>query len=416
MKILMVDKYYFVKGGVERYIFELKKVLESHGHDVIPFSMKSNLNEDSPYSKYFVENIDFNIESKVEKFLQSFRITGRVIYSFHAKKKLKQLIQKTRPDIAHLHMIDHQISPSILHVLKRYKIPALQTVHQYKFVCPNARMYIDHKNEICERCLGGKFYHSLLQRCHKHSLLASALVTIESYFHHLIKIYDTIKLFHVPSQFIGKKLEEGGIPVSKIHYQLLTIDLDNYACNTKSSDYIVYYGRLSPEKGVLTLLKAFQKLRTNVPLKIIGEGPERSVLETYKNQNCMKNVTFLGYQSGKQLIESLANSMFVVVPSEWYENSPLTIYESFALGKPVIGARIGGIPEFIQDGVNGYLFQSGNVNELASKMETLLEDTKKVFELGKNAREFAENHFAPEIHYKRLLSVYHTLLNRERKK
>jgi len=411
----MIDKYYFVKGGVERYLFEIKKILESHGHDVIPFSMKNDSNEESPYSEYFVNNIEFNIESRLARLCQSFRIIGRVIYSFHAKRKLKKLIERIQPDIAHLHMIDHQISPSILHVLKRYKIPALQTVHQYKLVCPNARMYIDHKNEICERCLGGRFYHALVQKCHKHSFSASLLVGVECYLHQFLQIYDTIQLYHVPSRFMGSKLEQGGIPAGKIHYQFLTLDMENYGYHKEYLKYIIYYGRLSPEKGVYTLLKAFQKLNTEVELKIIGDGPVRESLESYASQHRKKNITFLGYKGGKELIKLLANSMFVVVPSEWYENSPLTIYEPFSLGKPVIGARIGGIPEFIQDEVNGYLFESGNVDELAVKMETLIKSPNKIEEFGKNARDFAERNFAPEVHYKNLMSLYCTLLKKERK-
>jgi len=414
MKILMIDKYYWVKGGVERYMFELKKVFESHGHEIIPFSMKNPENEKSPYSKYFVENIDFIIESRVKKFLQSFRIISRVLYSFQAKKRLELLIKQTRPDIAHLHLIDHQISPSILHVLKKHGIPVMQTVHHYKLVCPNARMYINHKKEICERCLGGKYYHAFFQKCHMHSFAASLLVTIESYLHRLLKIYDIIQIFHVPSRFIGEKLKEGGIPSNKIHYHFLTIDLNEHKYHEKFEKYIVYYGRLALEKGILTLLKAFLELQSDVKLKIIGEGPERSILESYVNQNHIKNVSFLGYKGGKDLINLLANSMFVVVPSEWYENSPLTIYEPFSLGKPVIGAKIGGIPEFILNGENGYLFESGNAEELAAKMEALLKAPDDVAAFGKSARKFALKHFTPEIHYDYMLTLYQTLIKSER--
>jgi glycosyltransferase involved in cell wall biosynthesis len=415
MKILMVDKYYWVKGGVERYMFELKKVFESNGHEIIPFSMKNSQNEESPYSKYFVENIDFNIESRIKRIVHGFKITGRVLYSFHAKRRLQQLLEKTKPDIAHIHMIDHQISPSILSVLKKRRIPVLQTIHNYKFGCPNGQMYIDHKNEICERCIDGKYYHAVLQRCHKDSLAASLLVTVESYLHHLFRVYESIQRFHVPSRFIGGKLEKTGVPASKIYYHPLMIDLDEFRYNEGFSNTIVCYGRLSAQKGIITLLKAFQELSLDtVVLKIIGEGPDRPHLEDFVKQNHIRNVSFLGYKGGKELVDLLAQSMFVVVPSRGYENSPLTILEPFALGKPVIGARIGGIPELIQDGVNGYLFELGNHIELARKMDALIKAPDRVRVFGKRARAFALDKFEPKNHYRNMLALYQTLLNRER--
>ena len=263
----------------------------------------------------------------------------------------------------------------------------------------------------------GKYYHAVLKKCHKDTLAASLLVAVESYFHRFLKVYDIIQLFHVPSRFIGTLLEKSGVPARKIYYHCLTIDLDRFKYSKNFSNVIVCYGRLVAQKGILTLLQAFQMLESqDVTLKIVGEGPEKSSLESYVKENHIDRVSFVGYQGGQDLIKLLANAMFVVVPSQGYENSPLTILEPFALGKPVIGTRIGGIPELIRDGENGYLFELGNAESLASKMEALLKAPDDVAAFGRSAREFALNHFAPGIHYKAMLTLYQKLIKSERNK
>ena len=225
MKILMVDKYYFIKGGAERYYFELSKILTDKGHEVIPFSMKHESNFSTQYNKFFVENIEYNLPSLSDKITKSVKIFGRMIYSFQAKQRVEKLIQLTQPDIAHLHMIDHQISPSILHVFKKYKIPVIQTVHQYKMVCPNYRLYNMYKQKICEKCINGNYFFPIIEKCHRDSRIAGAMISIESYIHKIMKIYkNNVSIFHVPSHFMGAKLKEIGIPDSQIRHLFYTID------------------------------------------------------------------------------------------------------------------------------------------------------------------------------------------------
>lgn len=174
MKILMVDKYFFIKGGAERYYFELKVLLEKHGHEVIPFSMRHMENFPSAWERYFVDNIEFNDLSDLRKIRMAPKIIGRVLYSTTAKQALEKLITAVKPDLAHLHMIDHQISPSILHVLQKHDIPVLQTCHQYKLICPSYRLLVMRENRLCEKCVTGHFYHAIAERCHKDSVAASA--------------------------------------------------------------------------------------------------------------------------------------------------------------------------------------------------------------------------------------------------
>ena len=411
MKILMVDKYHFIKGGAERYLFELTKILRQNGHTVLPFSMKHPDNFPSKYEKYFVDNIDYRLISSRQKWVKGFFIAGRMIYSLHAKKRLEKLIEDERPDIAHIHMIDHQISPSILHVLKKHGIPVIQTVHTYKLVCPNYRLFNMHTKQICEKCLGGNYWYPAFEKCHMDSRVASALLGLETTIHKLMGIYEkNVDLFHVPSRFMGQKIACAKIGLKKIYHLFYTIGLDSYRPNYGFDDYLIYYGRLAKEKGVLTLIKAMTKIN-KLPLLIVGEGPHRDELVKYSQKKCLDNITFLGKKSGEELKSLVAKSRFVVVPSEWYDNSPLVIYESFALGKPVIGSNLGGIPELITHGETGLIFEAGDPDDLSEKILYILDHPKRNKQYGMAARKKAEEVFSPEFHYEKIITRYHALLN-----
>lgn len=409
LKILKINKYYFIMGGSERYYFELTKVLKSRGHDVIPFAMKHPSNFDSEYSRYFVDQIEFNYGSPLQKLIKTPQIAGRIIYSLHSKTRLEQLIDACKPDIAHLHMIDHQLSPSILHVLKKHDIPVVQTVHQYKLVCPNYRLYIAEKGQICEKCVKGSALHPIIEKCHKGSRFASTLIALESFTHRKMKIYDIIDKFHVPSGFMGKKLAEGGIPQDKIFNMFYTINLDDYPFSNVFDDYFIYYGRLSHEKGILTLLKAMDAFRSS-RLLVVGDGPQRPELEQYVAQNGLSNVKFMGNKSKDELKNLVSRAQFVVVPSEWYDNSPLVIYESFSMGRPVIGADIGGISELVDHEENGFLFIPGDVVDLKDKMNHLLHNPKLMRNFGRNGRDKAEREFSPDPHYEKMYQLYLDLM------
>lgn len=408
MKILMVNKYYFVKGGSERYLFDLKELLEQHGHEIIPFAMHDDQNVASEYRQYFVDHVDYDAPFSMKKIKEA----GRLIYSFHARKQIEALIEATKPDVAHLHMIDHQISPSILHSLRKYRIPVVQTVHQYKLVCPNYRFYIEHENKICEKCLGGKFCQSILTRCHKNSLTASALIALEAYAHKFLKTYqNNVGLFHTPSAFMKQMLIKGGIDERKVEHHFLVTWLDQFPFTPIYEDYFVYLGRLSPEKGVLTLLKAMTRVKRS-KLILIGDGPQRAELEAFARDHNINNAEFVGYKNKSEVKELMSHASFSVIPSEWYENSPLVIYEAFSMGKPVIGATIGGVTEFIQPGKDGWHFAPGNDAQLAECINALLDHQNQLAAMGKNAREKAEKNFAPEEHYRWIHGVYESLIHR----
>ncbi|MFQ5628465.1 MAG: glycosyltransferase family 4 protein, partial [bacterium] len=289
------------------------------------------------------------------------------------------------------------------------------TCHQYKLVCPSYRLFIMHKNEICEKCVTGRFYNAAFERCHKNSLAASMLVAAEGYIHRLMKIYNLIDIFHVPSHFLGQKLQEGGFSPEKIWHSFYTINLQDYPFHPDAQDYFIYYGRLSEEKGILTLLKAMKQAPES-KLRIAGDGPQRRDLEAFAKRESLQNVEFLGNKDHKALVPLIQNSKFVVVPSEWYDNSPLVIYESFSMGKPVIASTLGGMPELVDDGENGMHFHAKDVEALANKIRNLWRNPALCVKMGKNARKKAELEFSPETHYDRIMGLYERLLASKRRR
>jgi glycosyltransferase involved in cell wall biosynthesis len=411
MKILMANKYYFIRGGSERYFFELKSILESHGHSVIPFAMKHPDNFATPYEKYFVDQIEFDRESAWQTLRDMPRIAARVIYSMQARERLERLIRLVSPDIAHLHMIEHQISPSILHSLKKYGIPVVMTAHQSKIICPNYRLFNWNTMKICEKCLDGKYYHPILEKCHKNSRLAGLLICIEAYVHKWLKLYSgNIDLLLVPSRFLGQKLKEAGFRGPDIEHQFSTIQMDTYTPSYGSDDYYLYFGRLEGAKGLGTLLAAAARL-PEAKLCIIGEGPERKSLEQWILEHRLNHISILGARYGDALKRLISRSRFVVVPSECYENSPLVVYESSAMGKPVIGSRIGGIPELIDHEKTGLLFEAGDADGLTEKISRLWYHPDVACRYGKQARKKAEHEFSPSVHYERMIARYERLVN-----
>lgn len=361
----------------------------------------------TPYSNFFIENIDFVESLKIFNLKKSLNVLARAIYSRQSRKLIMDLIRKTNPDLAHLHTIHHHISPSILYEFKKYKIPTVWTIHDYALVCP-ATLFLSN-GEICEDCLGNKYYMAIINKCKYGSLAASAVASIETYVHHAIKILKMVDVLIAPSLFIKNKLVQHGVEKEKIVHIPNCIDTKLFVPNFVNGDYIVFLGRLSKEKGVKTLLRAIKNIHT-IKLLIIGIGPIEEELKEEVRVNNLSNIIFTGYKHQHEIIALIRNAAFVVIPSEWYENLPMAIIEAFALGKPVVASRIGGIPEIVDDGVNGFLFEMGNANELANKIIFLLEHPDRISMMGLRAREVVERRFALAEHYQAIMGIYSKLL------
>ena len=415
MKILMVNKFLYLTGGVERYMFDLIQLLERHHHEVVPFAMNHEKNVASDYASYFVSRVDLAAPQQAGSLFRKLRTALRVVYSTEARRKVRRIVLETQPDVAHLHSICYQITPSILYELRDLGIPVIQTVHELKLVCPNQRLFNLYTGQVCEKCAGHRYYQAVVQRCMKNSWAASFLGCMEAYIYHFARTYrKTIDAFIVPSEFHAAKLcEMGGIERQRIFHIPHAIDVGAYAPSYDSDKCIVFIGRLSAEKGVLTLVRAMKDVR-DVDLILVGDGPQRAILEAYVLSHGLTNVKFAGWVTPDDLKCIASRTRFVVLPSEWYENSPLVIYEAFALGKPVLGSNRGGIPELVEDGVNGLLFEAGNVSDLATKIEYLLDRPALIEEMGRNARTRAEREFDLDMHYERIMGVYsHVLETRQ---
>ena len=397
MRILQVNKFFYYRGGSEYSFFDTARLLQKNGHNVSFFSMNHPKNLPSPFSKYFISNVDLE---ETGSFFDKLKIASKMLYSFEAKRKLGQLLDDEKPDIAHLHNIHHQISPSILHTLKKWGLPIVMTLHDYKMICP--AYTLSAKGRVCERCKNGRYYWCFVNRCTKGSYLKSALNVVEMYLHHkVLHIYKLVDVFIAPSQFLKNKAEEMGFR-GRIDYLPNFVNTGEF---TPSFDYkekaIYYAGRLSEEKGLSTLIEAVKGL--DVQLKIIGDGPQKSDLEKKGGGN----THFLGYMPLEELKKIAKNCMGMVIPSKWYENNPRSVLEAFSLGKPVIGARIGGIPELVKDRETGFTFEPGNAQDLREKIRRFISlPSSEIQDMGKEARKLVEEKFNHERHYQRLTEIY----------
>jgi glycosyltransferase involved in cell wall biosynthesis len=411
MKILLIDVYNYNKGGAETVCFNTGKMLEEHGHKVIYFTLKWADNKPSPYSKYFPESKETRRGP-----LKQIKNMVNYFYHFEAAKKIEQLILDEKPEIAHIHLIWGQITPSIFPVLKKYNIPILFTVHDYRIVCP-AYTFRNGKGQICEECQGKYFYKCFTNSCCKGSKLMSMIMATEQYFRN--------KFFN-PAQFIdgfiyvsnfAKNIQEKYMPTVKSTPNIILYNFSTSIIqkgkSTPKDKYFLFFGRLSYEKGLKTLLTAFKDI-PECKLKVVGTGPKEEELKQFVLKTNMQNVDFLGYKQGKELSDLVYNAYFVVVPSEWYENNPMTIIEAYSVGTPVIGAKIGGIPEIVDDGKTGFQFTSANVEELkAVILKTNNLSNEEYSTISNNTIKFANDNLSPHSYWNKLIGFYSNFLKSE---
>lgn len=409
MKILLIDNFFYRRGGAEVVFLNTGELLTKHGHEVIYFSQRWKKNTSSQYSVYFPEGNDFSSRS----FRQ--RIWGLIsyFYNFRAAKKLRQLLIRYKPDIAHIHLFWGGLSPSILKVLKEFNVPIVHTVHDYRMVCP-AYTFKDGKNRVCEQCKGRRFYQCFRNKCSKGNRLQSCMMAFEMYIREqFFSPLRYIDYFVFVSQFSLKKHIEhypGFQFVKKsvlynFHDAKGAIDkLDNYDC------YYLYYGRLSSEKGLHTLIQAIGILK-DVRLKIVGVGPLEEELISICRLHNYENIEFMGFKSGQELFSLVANAKFVCLPAEWYENNPMTIIESYFQGVPVIASRIGGITEIVDDGVTGFLHDPSNIDSLVDVLRKSVNLSGDEYAaMSRSAYSFALSRFESEKHYQALMSIYESLI------
>jgi len=408
VKVLLINNYHYRRGGADGVYFNTAELLTSHGHEVFYFSTQQSKNIKCQNDKSFATTHDYRNLSTAGRI----RVIPSFFYNRNAYKKLLELLEEINPDLAHIHLFMGSLSSSILMALKKKKIPVAHTVHDYRLICP-AYLFIDGKNKVCEKCKDRFYMHCTLKRCSENSFSQSAMLSVDAYFRkYFIKPISLIDCFIFVSEFSRDKHIEFNPyyrPKSEMLYNF-NPELNSTTPTTIKGKYFLYFGRISREKGLNTLIEA--SLKARISLKIIGVGP---LLKQVINQGS-NNIDFLGFKNKDDLWPLVKSASFVIVPSEWYENNPLSIIEAYSFGKPVIGARIGGIPEIIKENKTGYLFNPGNkfeLEQLLTKAEDLSDS--EYAEMSTNARAFAEEHFHPDNHYNKLLAIYEDVIKNKNK-
>ena len=395
-----MNKFHYLNGGSEKYYFELGKLLKENGNEVAYFSMKDNRNIKTGDKEYFVEKIDLNKGSKLK--------AVDVIYSKENYRKMQEAINDFKPDIVHLNNFQRQLSASIIDCCKKNNIPIVFTAHDMQAICPASAML--YKGEICEECIKNGYSSCIKKSCIKGSKLKSILGVLEAEYYRKNNIYSKIDFIITPSEFLKKQLIKGNLEYNKIETLHNFVINSNEEKNCNDNGYAFFFGRLSIEKGILNLLKAIKQL-DNGRLIIAGDGPERENIKTFiKENNIEDRVKMVGYLKQEQIKEYIENSRFVVVPSIWYENCPYSILETMEIGKPIIGSKIGGIPELIDDKKNGYVYEYNNIDNLAEKMKILFDNNEVANQQSIMSRKLYEEKYNENFYYNKLLKIYTNLI------
>jgi glycosyltransferase involved in cell wall biosynthesis len=419
MRIILVNKFHYMKGGSETYYLGLAEGLRRLGHEVHFFAMQDSKNLPCEDSDLFVSAKDYNGPTSVTRKLGEVR---SLVYSKESLKKFELLCERVRPDVVHMNLVHRQITLSILDApyLMEHRVPVLFTSHDYILVCPNYLM-LDGSGAVCEACLGGNFGNCLRRKCVKGSTSKSAMAMVEANWYKKHRTYSKIDCIIAPSEFMRDKLIQGGFPERQVvHMQNFAKDevLERARNTDDQTDwkhpYVLFFGRLSKEKGVDVLVNAFERALPQMPedmrLVIAGDGPEREALETRSSDR----VRFVGFKQGDELEKLVSGATLVCCPSVWRENMPYSIVEALAEGTPVVGSRIGGIPEAVIEDETGWLAEPGDVESLAMaivKVAKLAQDSAAYHALQQRCRDYVLVRCDQSIYMNQLIGLYEELIS-----
>lgn len=400
MKVLMVNKFLYPNGGSETYIFQLGRELERQGDTVQYFGMEDDRNIVGNNLGSYTANMNFH-SGKLSKLLYPFRI----IYSGEARRKIRKVLKDFKPDVVHLNNFNFQLTPSILYEIRKFEkqshhsIKILYTAHDYQLVCPNHMMKCPTSGNNCDKCINGEFGNCIKGKCIHGSTVKSILGAMEGWIYRKLKTYRKIDVVICPSRFMQEQLEQHPDLRGKtvMMHNFTTIDSGQADHPAEKEKYLLYFGRYSEEKGMKTLLHVCKTLQ-NIPFVFAGKGPYEEQINHAAN---IKNEGFLTEDKLRTVIEK---ARFSIYPSEWYENCPFSVMESIQYGTPVIGADIGGIPELIENGKTGIIFESGNEKELEQIIRQLWDNPEKMEEYEKNCRDAG---FASVEKYARAIRQYY---------
>ncbi|MBO5248092.1 MAG: glycosyltransferase family 4 protein [Clostridia bacterium] len=396
MKILLVNKFLYPKGGAETYVFKLGETLAGYGHSVEYFGLENEKNIVGNRVCKYVSDMDFS-----EGILKNLKAPFRIIYSSEARKKIGKVLSDFMPDVVHLNNIQFHLTPSIILEVEKYrrrtgrKVKLVYTAHDYQLICPSHGLF-DPDIRVCERCLGGNYTHCFKTKCMKNSRAKSFLAMMDAYFWKWNKAYRYVDTIICPSQFMKQKLD------TQQRFADKTVTLHNFiearsSTDTAKGNYVLEFGHLSRDKGTLTLLEVAKRM-PNVRFLFAGYGAAVDAIEA------VPNAEYVGFQTGNDLKELISRALCTVYPSQWFENCPFSVIESQMYGTPVIGSRMGGIPELIQDGATGLMFEAGNVDDLEQKLRYLLESPDVLDAYTKNCSNVSFE--TPDTYYQKLIGIY----------
>lgn len=380
MRVLMVNKFLYPNGGSETYIFKLGDYLKQQGHEVQYFGMEHEGRCVANNVNAYTSDMDFHGGSKLSKLTYPIK----TIYSTEARKKIRLVLDDFQPDVVHLNNFNYQLTPSVILEVKKYekdtkrKVKIVFTAHDYQLVCPNHMMNNPNTHENCEKCATGKFVNCTKGKCIHGSTAKSAIGTMEATYWKLRKTYQHIDTIICCSEFMKTKMDMNPL------FQTKTVAMHNFIERPEErevvkKDYVLYFGRFSEEKGIGTLIQVCKEL-PDIHFIFAGTGPLEERL------NGILNIENVGFQKGAALEKLIREAQFSIYPSEWYENCPFSVMESQMYGTPVIGARIGGIPELIEENKTGLLYESGNKDELKAKIKQLWDDSELTKQYQENCK------------------------------
>jgi glycosyltransferase involved in cell wall biosynthesis len=411
LKIIIVNHRYFISGGPERYLFNVKDILEKNGHEVIPFSIKNKRNKPSQYENYFLDPIGedevYFREYRKTNVKTIFKSFSRMFYSFEAKKKLSCLIKAVNPDLIYVLCYQNKISMSIFDAAVKNKIPVIHRISDFGQICANAIFFRPTQKDICERCLTGSKLNAIRYKCVHDSYLYSSIKVASLKFQELAGLTKKIQAFVIPSNFTLEKHKSFGFPQQNLVHipSFFNFQFVSKEIQITYEPFAIYIGRIEHEKGLLTLVKSFEN--TDFNLKIVGfsnSGFEEELKDYLKDKN--HHIEFLGRKEFDEIQIYLSKCAFTVVPSEWYDNFPNTILESFAFKKCVIATNTGSLKELVIDNETGLLFKSKDIPDLKSKIAYLFGNESICQNLGENAFNKLMNEYSAQEHYTKLINLF----------
>lgn len=426
MKIVLVNYRFFISGGPERYYFNIKEILEQEGHEVLPFSIKSSRNLDAgKYEKYFLDIVDDDVyfaQAKKKTPWMVLKSFTRMFYSLEAKRKFGQLLDDEKPDLVYIMHFHNKMSPSIIDAARMRHVPVIHRISDFQYMCPNALFYNDRVG-VCEDCLKGKRWSCMKYKCVMNSHVYSGIKMMAKWFHDVMGVTKKIDAFVVPSEFTLGKLSEYGIPMEKLHYIPTFFNLKEENPEVEYQPFVLFVGRIEKQKGLMTLVKAFAE--SSYELKIIGfsnDGYEEDLKqylgrpinrESNIEEACAYgtngNIHFLGRKSFEEIVPYLKSCLCTIVPSEWYDNFPNVVLESFAYKKAVIATDFGSLKYMVEDGMTGLSFKYKDIEDLHSKITYMYEHQENAQRMGETAYKKLVKNYSPTVHYKKLMELFNEI-------